>query len=166
MALSGKQRRALRAHGHHLNPIVLIGKDGIDDGVVSAAEQALLDHELIKVKVGEGAPLDRHEVAEALAERTGSEVAQVLGRTILLFRRNPENPKIDVPGLPMPEKPRPDEKAAPKQARKAAKKATGKSAPVRKTAAKKTAAKKTARKSAVKKGTSARTTRRVVRRSR
>lgn len=146
MSLSGKQRRALRALGHHLNPVVLIGKEGINDGVVSAAEQALIDHELIKVKVGEGSPLDRHEVAEELSGVTGSEVAQVLGRTILLFRRNEEKPKLEVPGMPMP-KPKPaPEKPERKPARKsAAKKSTAKKSAVRKGAAKKTTRKVTYR---------------------
>jgi RNA-binding protein len=95
--LSGKQRRHLRALGHELRPIVQVGRDGIDDGLVAAIEQALLDHELVKVKVGESAALDRHEAAEALAARTHSEVAQVLGNTVLLYRAHPEEPAIVLP---------------------------------------------------------------------
>lgn len=106
MPLTGKQRRALRALGHHLEPTVLVGKEGVSEGLRAAVEQALVDHELIKVKVGEGSPLDRHEVAEALAEATGAEVAQVLGRTLLLFKRNTEKPQIEVPGMPLPPKPK------------------------------------------------------------
>jgi RNA-binding protein len=112
VTLNGKQRRALRALGHHLDPAVLVGKDGVTEGLIEATTQALADHELIKVKVGEGSPVDRHEAAEALALATHAEVAQVLGRTLLLFRRNEDDPKIDLPGLPKPV-PRPKvEKAA------------------------------------------------------
>ena len=75
-----------------------VGKDGIDDGLVAAIAQALLDHELIKVKVGEGAGLDRHDAAEDLAKRTQSEVAQVLGNTVLLYKPHPKDPKIVLPG--------------------------------------------------------------------
>lgn len=95
--LSGKQRRHLRALGHPLKPIVQIGRGGIDDGVVAAVEQALVDHELIKVKIGEAAELDRHEAAEAIARRTHSEVAQVLGNTLLLYRPDPDDPAIVLP---------------------------------------------------------------------
>jgi RNA-binding protein len=98
VALTGKQRRALRALGHHLDPVVQVGREGVSPAVIEAAGQALWDHELIKVKVGEGSPLDRHEVAEALARATGSDVAQVLGRTLLLYRRRAEDPKIELPG--------------------------------------------------------------------
>ena len=92
MAFTGKQRRALRALGHHLRPVVQVGQDDVSDGVVGAVVQALLDHELIKVKVGEGSGLDRKEAAALLAEKTGSELnpIQVLGRTILLYKRHPE----------------------------------------------------------------------------
>ncbi|MCX5741751.1 MAG: ribosome assembly RNA-binding protein YhbY [Proteobacteria bacterium] len=93
--LTGKQRRNLRALGHKLQPIVQVGKGGVDDGLVDAVNQALADHELIKIKVGEGAPVERDEAADAIAARTKSDVAQVLGRTILLYRPDPTDPRID-----------------------------------------------------------------------
>ena len=95
--LTGKQRHHLRGLGHELKPIVQVGKGGIDDGLVAAVEQALADHELIKVKIGEAADLDRQEAAEAIAIRTGSEVAQVLGNTLLLYRAKPDEPVIILP---------------------------------------------------------------------
>jgi len=95
--LSGKQRRHLRALGHALDPIVQVGKGGIDDGLVAALDRALADHELVKIKVGDAAGMDRHEAAEALAGRTASDVAQVLGNTVLLYRARPEDPEIALP---------------------------------------------------------------------
>ena len=95
--LTGKQRRHLRGLGHDLKPIVHVGKAGIDDGLVAAVEQALDDHELVKIKVGEAAKLDRHDAAEAIAHRTHSEVAQVLGNTVLLYRADPDDPEIVLP---------------------------------------------------------------------
>jgi len=93
--LTGKQRRNLRALGHSLQAIVQVGKDGIDDGLIDAIDRALADHELIKIKLGEHAPVDRDDAAEAISARTNSDVAQVLGRTILLYRPDPEEPRID-----------------------------------------------------------------------
>lgn len=95
--LSGKQRRFLRALGHELRPIVQIGRDGIDDGLVAAVDRALTDHELVKIKLGEAANLDRHDAAADLAARTHSEVAQVLGHTLLLYRAHPDEPEIALP---------------------------------------------------------------------
>lgn len=95
--LTGKQRRHLRALAHELKPIVQVGKGGIDDGLVKAIDRALADHELVKVKIGEGAGLDRHEAADAIAEQTHSEVAQVLGNVVVLYRADPEDPQITLP---------------------------------------------------------------------
>jgi len=95
--LTGKQRRHLRGLAHELKPIVQVGKGGIDDGLVKAVDQALADHELVKVKIGEGAGLDRHEAADEIAAQTRSEVAQVLGNIVVLYRPDPEEPQITLP---------------------------------------------------------------------
>jgi RNA-binding protein len=88
--------RKLRALGHALTPVVAIGKDGLTDAIVRATDAALATHELIKVKLQREAPVDRHEAALDLAKRTKSTLAQVIGRTLLLYRRHPKKPKIDL----------------------------------------------------------------------
>ena len=93
MPLNGKQKRQLRALGHHLQPVVQVGQSGATEGVVAATRQALEDHELIKVKLA----LEREEREAALAvlvEGTGAEVAQVLGKTALLFKRRAKKSKF------------------------------------------------------------------------
>jgi RNA-binding protein len=95
--LTGKQRRHLRALAHPMKPLVQIGKGGIDDGLVAAVDQALTDHELVKIKVGESSPVDRHAAATELATKTKSELAQVLGNIVLLYRADPEEPTIKLP---------------------------------------------------------------------
>jgi RNA-binding protein len=97
MPLNGKQRRYLRSLGHHLEPVVQIGKQGLTDGVIGAVAEALEQHELVKVRIGTECPEDRHEVAERLGPATGGEVAQLLGRTMLVYRRHPKEPKIKLP---------------------------------------------------------------------
>jgi RNA-binding protein len=95
--LTGKQRRHLRALAHDMKPIVQVGKGGIDEGLIGAVDQALADHELVKIKLGEAAGLDRHVAAENLASATKSEVAQVVGNMLLLYRPDPEDPQIKLP---------------------------------------------------------------------
>ena len=97
MPLSGKQRRHLRGLGHSLEPIVQIGKLGLTDAVTAAVDTALEEHELIKVRIGTECPDDRHDVAGRLAPAVKSEVAQVLGRTLLLWRKRPKDSKIQLP---------------------------------------------------------------------
>ena len=97
MALSGKDRRFLRGLGHHLDPVVQVGKEGLSEAFLAAVEQALSDHELVKIRVGESAPMDRREAANALAEATHAQLAQVLGRTFLLYRPDADEPRIALP---------------------------------------------------------------------
>jgi len=94
--LTSKQRRFLKALGHHLNPVVMIGKEEITPALLASLEEALKVHELIKVKVQEGCVMDRKEVAALLAKESGAAVVQVLGRTILLYRPAEER-KIELP---------------------------------------------------------------------
>jgi RNA-binding protein len=95
--LTGKQRRHLRALAHPLRPLVQVGKGGIDDGLVAAVDQALGDHELVKIKIGDSAGIDRQAAADELATKTKSEVAQVVGNIVLLYRCDPDEPKISLP---------------------------------------------------------------------
>lgn len=88
--LTGKQVRFLRGLGHHLQPSVMVGKDELSSGLIASVEEALDCHELIKVRVQEGCMLDRKEVADQLSQITGAQVAQILGRTMLLYRATPE----------------------------------------------------------------------------
>ncbi len=83
-------RRKLRGAGHALAPNVLIGHAGATPGVMKQITQALSDHELVKIKLGSECPQSRFEVADLLAEEPGVSVAQILGRTLLVYKRDPE----------------------------------------------------------------------------
>lgn len=108
LSLSGTQRRALRGMGHHLSPVVQVGRAGVTDGVVEATNAVLDQHELVKVSVSSDAPVHRKEAARDLARRSGSHLVQVLGRTALLYRRRFDEPEIELPGE-FEEAPRPEE---------------------------------------------------------
>jgi RNA-binding protein len=92
---SGKLRRALRGHGHHLSPIVQIGKGGVSPAVLKQVEQALADHELVKVRVDADSPDDRFAAADVLATLPGANVVQILGGAILLYKRHPQKPRYE-----------------------------------------------------------------------
>jgi RNA-binding protein len=92
---SGKLRRSLRAHGHALSPIVQIGKAGVTPAVVKQVEQALADHELVKLKVDADSPDDRFAAADQLAAQPGVNVVQIVGRAILLYKRHPHQPRYE-----------------------------------------------------------------------
>jgi RNA-binding protein len=86
MSLSGKALRHLRALGHELEPLVQIGKGGVTPALVAQTRAQLEAHELIKVRVATEAPLGREDAAAELAAATESELAQVIGRTFLLYK--------------------------------------------------------------------------------
>jgi RNA-binding protein len=92
---AGELRRALRGHGHAMSAIVQVGKAGVTDAVVRQVEQALADHELIKVKVGGECPLDRFQVAERLEAEPGIRLVQLVGRVLLLYKRHPQTPRYE-----------------------------------------------------------------------
>lgn len=97
MELRGKQKRFLRAMGVTMDPILTVGKDGVSENTFRQADGALNARELIKGRVLNTAPEGPQETAAAVAEATDSELVQVVGRNFLLYRRHPEEPKIELP---------------------------------------------------------------------
>ena len=92
---STKLRKALRAAGHHLSPVVQVGKEGVSEPVMAQLDAQLAAHELVKVRIGSESPEDRFEAAERLGAAAGAQVAQILGRTVLVYRRHPEKPRFE-----------------------------------------------------------------------
>jgi RNA-binding protein len=128
-------RRRLRAHGHALHPLVRIGKDGISAGLLKEIAKVLFDHELCKVKLEAECPLDRFAVAERLGEQPGTDVVQILGRTVLVYKRHPQDPRFEGPRSrpAAPEDAVPPRPRRRRPARKApARKAAARTAPARK----------------------------------
>ncbi len=98
MALTPKQRAYLKSLAHPLKPILQIGKEGATDSVAATIEGAFRTRELLKVKVLEASPESATEVAASLAERVDRiELVQVIGRTVVYYRRHPTNREITLP---------------------------------------------------------------------
>jgi RNA-binding protein len=75
---------------------VHVGEAGVTDSVIGALERALLDHELVKVRLQH--PDDKRAAARELAERAGAALCGLVGHTVILYRRHPEHPRIELPG--------------------------------------------------------------------
>ena len=86
--MTSKERALLRSQAHHLDPVVHIGKDGLTPEVVEAIDEALEARELIKVGVLKNCFEDPKDLAETAAGRTKSQVVQVMGKKITLYRKN------------------------------------------------------------------------------
>jgi RNA-binding protein len=85
----GKDRAALRAEAHHLDPIVHLGQGGITPAVLTSLDDALRTHELVKVQLGKKLDVSAKEAAAKLAAATDAEVVQVIGHTCTLYRQKP-----------------------------------------------------------------------------
>ena len=92
--LTSKQRAVLRGMANSMDTIFQVGKGGISDTLVAQTDDALRARELIKLRVLENSGYTAREAAEQLAEQTGSEVVQVIGSRLVLFKRNPKEPVI------------------------------------------------------------------------
>ncbi len=97
-ALTGSQRKFLRGRAHRLEPVVLVGQAGASDAVIAAVDQALLDHELIKVRLRVGDRDSREAALAALCAGTGAACAGRVGHVAILYRPHPEHPRLVVEG--------------------------------------------------------------------
>jgi RNA-binding protein len=94
--LTGKQKRYLRSLAVKITPSLQVGKLGISDNVVLQLEEALTARELTKVRVISSSPVNVNDAASILSERTESEIVQVIGHSIVLYRQG-EKPEISLP---------------------------------------------------------------------
>jgi RNA-binding protein len=96
--LTSKQRAHLRSLAHHLKPIIQVGGEGVTEALLKTVMEAFNTRELLKVKVLETAPFGARETADRIvAELENVQVAQTIGRTVVLYRPDPEEPEIELP---------------------------------------------------------------------
>ena len=91
--LTGKEKKHLRGLGHHLTPVVYVGREGITTALLKSTGEALKTHELVKVKLGQNCPLGKKQAAAQLAQQCGAALVQLIGKTVLLYLPNPDLPK-------------------------------------------------------------------------
>ena len=96
--LTSKQRAHLRKLAHHLKPIVLVGGDGVTEALISSVSDAFNSRELLKVKLQESASIKVREAANQIADALEDvHAVQTIGKTMVLYRRDPEDPEIRLP---------------------------------------------------------------------
>lgn len=98
--MTSKQRAYLKSLAMKITPILQIGKSSVTPELISAVDEALEARELIKLHILKNCFDDPKEVAQVIAERTRSEVVQVIGKKIVLYRESKDNKKIELPKPP------------------------------------------------------------------
>ena len=93
LTLTTTERRALRADAHHLDPVVLVGGDGLTEAVFKEADAALNSHGLIKVRVFSDSRDSREAFLAELTTRLGAAAVQHIGKLLVLWRPIPPKEK-------------------------------------------------------------------------
>ncbi|WP_293731403.1 ribosome assembly RNA-binding protein YhbY [uncultured Actinobacillus sp.] len=96
MTLSTKQKQYLKGLAHHLNPVVMLGGNGLTEGVLAEIDHALSHHELIKVKVAGADRETKQLIIDAIVRETQAEAVQTIGHVVVLYRESEEK-KITLP---------------------------------------------------------------------
>lgn len=90
MSLTPKTKRKLISEAHTLNPIVMIGQKGLTKAVILETDQALNDHELIKIKINVDNKAEKLAMAEHLCSELKAECLRIIGHIAIVYRKNPE----------------------------------------------------------------------------
>ncbi|MBP3620709.1 MAG: ribosome assembly RNA-binding protein YhbY [Lachnospiraceae bacterium] len=95
--MTSKQRAYLKGLAMNINPIINVGKASLTPELTEAVNEALEKRELVKIGVLKNCMDDPNAIAQAMAERTRSEVVQVIGKKIVLYKKAKKDPKIILP---------------------------------------------------------------------
>lgn len=96
--MTSKERAYLKGLAMTMDPIINVGKNSVTPDLIQSIDEAIKKRELIKIGVLKNCLDDPKEIANVIAERTKSQVVQVIGKKIVLYKRNYKNPKIEFPG--------------------------------------------------------------------
>ncbi|MFC0014897.1 MULTISPECIES: ribosome assembly RNA-binding protein YhbY [Allobacillus] len=95
--LTGKQKRFLRKEAHHLSPIFQVGKQGVNENMIAQLNDVLEKRELIKVNILQNVFEDKKEIAQQIVQGTESELVQLIGNIVILYKPSEENKQIQLP---------------------------------------------------------------------
>ena len=94
--MTSKQRAYLKGLAMTMDPIINVGKSSVTPELITSVDEAIEKRELIKISVLKNCLDDPKIIAQTIAERTKSQVVQVIGKKIVLYRMNKKKPKIEL----------------------------------------------------------------------
>jgi RNA-binding protein len=95
--LTGRQRRFLRGQANRLEPSVFVGRDGLTAALTVTLDEAFSNQELVKVRLTRTCPQARERLAPRLAAAAHAHLVQVIGQTVVLYRPDPDQPRLQLP---------------------------------------------------------------------
>ena len=91
--LTGKERSYLKSLAHNMDPLIQLGKDGINQGFLNQIDKLLEDHEIVKINVLQNAPVEVDEIVDDILDATG---AEKIGKKLTIYRESKENKQIEL----------------------------------------------------------------------
>lgn len=88
--LSNNQKKYLRGIAHGLNPMIMIGSNGVTESLMEELENTLSHHEILKIKIATGDRDDRKEIIQYILDETGALLVQTIGKICVIYRQNEE----------------------------------------------------------------------------
>lgn len=95
--MTSKQRAYLKGLAMTIDPIFQVGKQSLTPEIIQAIREAIDARELIKISVLKNCADDPFEMAQVIGERTHSQVVQVIGKKIVLYKENKKKKRIELP---------------------------------------------------------------------
>ena len=97
MIKKNAQKKYLRKLGHQLKPVIFIGNSGLSESVLTELSSTINHHELIKVKIKASNRIIRNQIVDEICKKISTQLVTQIGSIALIYKRNPENPKIKLP---------------------------------------------------------------------
>ncbi|RUA06027.1 MAG: ribosome assembly RNA-binding protein YhbY [Gammaproteobacteria bacterium] len=95
--LTNNQKKFLRARGHTLKPVVMVGQHGLSESVLAELESTMTKHELLKIKIRADDKDDRQKMIDEIVKVTRAQLIQVIGNVMVIYRAFKEEPEIILP---------------------------------------------------------------------
>ena len=91
------QKKYLRKLGHQLKPVIFIGNSGLSESVLTELSSTINHHELIKIKIKASNRIIRDQIIDEICKKTATQLVTQIGGIALIYKKNPETPKIKLP---------------------------------------------------------------------
>lgn len=95
--LTANQKKFLRGIAHGLNPVIIIGSQGVTDNLMAELDKSLTHHELLKVKMAAGEREDRKAIIDYVISHTKAKLVQNVGKMFVIYRARAKNPELVLP---------------------------------------------------------------------
>lgn len=96
-SLTNNQTKFLRGIAHSLNPMIIIGSQGVTDNLMAELEKTLNHHEILKVKIAAGEREDRKLVIDYITKATRAHLVQTIGKIFVIYRARAKDPQLELP---------------------------------------------------------------------